>query len=119
MMIRPAVDLISGVWKGHYEQVSKKFPQRMTLEFADGLVRGDAVDQKDRSGRCNPDASGRRPSTKDGPAPGAATTRGRSTRQQDGDEGERSKGVHGRDTSSNNTFPTTFRFERRGAVQGR
>ena len=43
-MIRPGVDLISGVWQGHYEQVGKKFPQKMTLEFADGLVRGDGVD---------------------------------------------------------------------------
>jgi hypothetical protein len=28
-MIRPGVDLISGVWEGHYEQVGKKFPQKM------------------------------------------------------------------------------------------
>jgi hypothetical protein len=43
-VIRAGVDLISGVWAGHYEQAGRKFPQKMTLEFADGLVRGDGVD---------------------------------------------------------------------------
>lgn len=34
----------SGLWAGHYEQFGDEYPQRMTLEFADGLVRGDGVD---------------------------------------------------------------------------
>lgn len=38
------VELISGAWAGHYVQLEREFPQRMTLEFADGLVRGDGVD---------------------------------------------------------------------------
>jgi hypothetical protein len=37
-------ELISGVWAGHYEQAGRKYPQHMTLEFADGLVRGDGAD---------------------------------------------------------------------------
>jgi len=43
-MIRQSVDLVSGIWEGHYQQVGRRFPQKMTLEFADGLVRGDGVD---------------------------------------------------------------------------
>jgi len=37
-------DLVSGLWAGHYEQAGRRYPQQMTLEFADGLVRGDGVD---------------------------------------------------------------------------
>lgn len=37
--------LVSGEWDGHYEQQGELAPQRMTLEFADGVVRGDGVDQ--------------------------------------------------------------------------
>lgn len=37
-------DLSSGVWDGHYEQFGEHYPQRMTLEFADGLIRGDGAD---------------------------------------------------------------------------
>jgi len=39
-----AVELPSGLWSGHYEQYGSRFPQRMTLEFSDGLMRGDGVD---------------------------------------------------------------------------
>jgi hypothetical protein len=37
-------ELTSGVWAGHYEQFGLRHPQQMTLEFADGLVRGDGAD---------------------------------------------------------------------------
>jgi len=37
-------ELVSGLWAGHYEQWGQNHPQQMTLEFADGLVRGDGVD---------------------------------------------------------------------------
>lgn len=36
--------LPSGLWSGHYEQFRRHFPQQATLEFADGLIRGDGVD---------------------------------------------------------------------------
>ncbi len=36
--------LVSGVWSGHYVERERAFPQRMTIELADGLVRGDGVD---------------------------------------------------------------------------
>jgi hypothetical protein len=39
-----AADLVSGLWAGFYEQARARHPQRMTLEFADGLVRGDGID---------------------------------------------------------------------------
>jgi hypothetical protein len=38
------IDLPSGLWAGHYAQRGASYPQRMTLEFADGLVRGDGID---------------------------------------------------------------------------
>ena len=38
------VDLTSGVWGGYYVQGGRRYPQHMTLEFADGLVRGDGAD---------------------------------------------------------------------------
>nr|HEX4318703.1 hypothetical protein [Kofleriaceae bacterium] len=38
------IDLASGVWAGYYEQAGRRFPQEMTLEFADGLIRGDGRD---------------------------------------------------------------------------
>ena len=37
--------LISGEWAGHYELQGALAPQRMTLEFADGVLRGDGVDE--------------------------------------------------------------------------
>src|SRR5262249_54807964 len=37
-------ELASGLWSGYYEQYGRQFPQHMTLEFADGLVRGDGAD---------------------------------------------------------------------------
>lgn len=37
-------ELASGVWSGYYEQWGVHYPQDMTLEFADGLVRGDGAD---------------------------------------------------------------------------
>ena len=37
-------ELPSGEWAGHYVQGGGRHPQRMTLEFADGVVRGDGVD---------------------------------------------------------------------------
>jgi hypothetical protein len=41
----PRIDLPSGRWVGHYVQLWMRQPQQMTLEFADGLVRGDGVDR--------------------------------------------------------------------------
>lgn len=38
------VDLPSGIWLGHYEQMGHSYPQDLKLEFADGLIRGDGVD---------------------------------------------------------------------------
>ena|SRR5688572_16286708 len=37
-------ELVSGMWAGHYEQFQRHYPQQMTLEFADGLIRGDGRD---------------------------------------------------------------------------
>jgi hypothetical protein len=42
---RIMVDLHSGEWSGFYEQHAGRHPQRMTLEFADGVVRGDGIDE--------------------------------------------------------------------------
>jgi hypothetical protein len=39
-----SLDLTSGLWAGHYEQGGEKHPQEATLEFADGLIRGDGRD---------------------------------------------------------------------------
>lgn len=36
--------LPSGLWDGYYEQ-GGQYPQKMNLEFADGLMRGDGVDK--------------------------------------------------------------------------
>lgn len=38
------LQLPSGLWAGHYVQLFMKHPQQMTLEFADGLIRGDGTD---------------------------------------------------------------------------
>jgi hypothetical protein len=38
------IDLPSGEWSGTYEQYGSRHPQRMRLEFADGVVRGDGID---------------------------------------------------------------------------
>ncbi|MBT9583677.1 hypothetical protein IV102_10010 [bacterium] len=38
------IQLPSGVWSGHYEQACSKYAQQATLEFADGLIRGDGAD---------------------------------------------------------------------------
>ncbi len=38
------MELPSCVWAGHYEQHGRHWPQKLTLEFADGLIRGDGVD---------------------------------------------------------------------------
>ena len=43
-VINTAAELASGEWAGHYEQGGAKYPQRMTLEFADGVIRGDGID---------------------------------------------------------------------------
>lgn len=43
-MSQRAPELVSGLWVGHYEQSGQHHDQRMTLEFADGLIRGDGVD---------------------------------------------------------------------------
>jgi hypothetical protein len=43
-MSTPRLELPSGLWAGHYVQLFLKHAQQMTLEFADGLVRGDGVD---------------------------------------------------------------------------
>lgn len=37
--------LISGEWRGHYVQMGLATEQKMVLEFADGLIRGDGVDK--------------------------------------------------------------------------
>ncbi|MFN8613188.1 MAG: hypothetical protein U0931_36960 [Vulcanimicrobiota bacterium] len=37
-------DLPSGLWSGYYQQHGRRFDQQATLEFADGLIRGDGVD---------------------------------------------------------------------------
>lgn len=42
--MRPHAPLVSGLWKGHYEQSRRHYPQEVTLEFADGIVRGDGHD---------------------------------------------------------------------------
>lgn len=39
-----ATPLVSGLWKGFYEQSRRHYDQEMTLEFADGIVRGDGRD---------------------------------------------------------------------------
>lgn len=36
--------LSSGLWSGYYEQWGQRHPQELTLEFADGLIRGDGLD---------------------------------------------------------------------------
>jgi hypothetical protein len=36
--------LSSGLWTGYYEQWGDRHPQETTLEFADGLIRGDGSD---------------------------------------------------------------------------
>ena|SRR5688572_32863787 len=36
--------LPSGLWEGHYVQWGARHPQKMTLEFADGLMQGDGID---------------------------------------------------------------------------
>jgi hypothetical protein len=36
--------LSSGIWSGYYEQWGEQYPQEATLEFADGLIRGDGSD---------------------------------------------------------------------------
>jgi hypothetical protein len=41
---RARIELRSGPWDGYYVQWGRQFPQRMTLEFADGLMRGDGID---------------------------------------------------------------------------
>jgi hypothetical protein len=38
------LELPSGLWAGHYTQLWIKHSQQMTLEFADGLIRGDGSD---------------------------------------------------------------------------
>ncbi len=43
-MSAPRIELPSGLWAGHYVQLWMKHSQQMTLEFADGLIRGDGAD---------------------------------------------------------------------------
>ena len=43
-MTATRIELPSGLWAGHYVQFFVKHAQKMTLEFADGLIRGDGVD---------------------------------------------------------------------------
>src|SRR6516162_7397860 len=38
------IELPSGLWAGHYVQMLIRHTQQMTLEFADGLIRGDGAD---------------------------------------------------------------------------
>lgn len=44
MMTAARIELPSGLWAGHYVQMWIKHAQQMTLEFADGLIRGDGSD---------------------------------------------------------------------------
>lgn len=37
--------LQSGEWHGHYVQFGNSTEQKMVLEFADGLIRGDGIDR--------------------------------------------------------------------------
>ncbi len=39
-----SVQLTSGLWAGHYEQSGRRHAQHMTIEFSDGIVRGDGRD---------------------------------------------------------------------------
>lgn len=41
---RSSAALPSGMWDGHYRQHFFDNPQAMTLEFADGIIRGDGND---------------------------------------------------------------------------
>jgi hypothetical protein len=34
----------SGPWLGYYEQFGERYPQEQSMEFADGMVRGDGED---------------------------------------------------------------------------
>jgi len=34
----------SGRWRGYYEQMRRRYPQDQTMEFADGMVRGEGTD---------------------------------------------------------------------------
>ena len=44
-MPAPRIELPSGLWAGYYVQLFMKHAQqKMTLEFADGLIRGDGAD---------------------------------------------------------------------------
>ena len=36
--------LVPGLWAGFYVQCGHRYPQRLNLEFSDGIVRGDGVD---------------------------------------------------------------------------
>ncbi|MBK8095589.1 MAG: hypothetical protein IPK26_00670 [Planctomycetes bacterium] len=38
------IRFVSGRWLGYYEQMRQRFPQEQTMEFADGMVRGDGLD---------------------------------------------------------------------------
>ncbi len=44
MTLGSSIALPSGLWTGHYEQFARNYPQQATLEFADGIIRGDGVD---------------------------------------------------------------------------
>lgn len=43
-MNSPRIDLPSGLWAGYYVQLLMRHSQQVTLEFADGLIRGDGKD---------------------------------------------------------------------------
>lgn len=45
-MISPShgQELHSGEWRGNYVQFGNAYRQRMVLEFADGIIRGDGID---------------------------------------------------------------------------
>jgi hypothetical protein len=36
--------LRSGLWRGYYQQAEGRYPQQQTMEFADGMVRGEGGD---------------------------------------------------------------------------
>lgn len=53
--------LASGSWVGYYEQYGQRFHQDHRMEFADGLVRGDGIDELGPfrlEGRYRSDAGG-------------------------------------------------------------
>jgi hypothetical protein len=43
--VASAARFASGQWRGWYQQMRLQFPQQQTMEFADGMVRGEGGDE--------------------------------------------------------------------------